>query len=345
MRQALSSGNAILTLTMAAGDRQTKTKRLVNLRELLESSPRGLSVREIAHRTGVHIRTVQRDLHDLEETFDLEVERVGDRYLIRHKQNLRPVAFTLDQAMALYLATRLYLRHSEYANPDGAEALKRLAASMPDSIAEFLLETVEDLQRRPLSTKYREALRTITDAWARRRVVRLSYRSVRSPRPKPVEVEPYFLEPIPSSSSTYLVGYSRTHKDLRVFKLERVQTAQILPETYEIPAGNTPSKLLGTAWGIAFKEGALGEVVNVVLRFDPSVAGRVLESRWHPSERFTKQHDGSVLFEVTLGSTIEILPWIRSWGDAVEVLAPPELRAQVAEEARRTAARYGGGRV
>jgi proteasome accessory factor B len=330
---------------MAAGDGQTKTKRLVKLRDLLAASPGGLSVREIASRTGAHIRTVQRDLRDVEGTFDVEIERVGNRYRIRHEQNLRPVTFTLDQAMALYLATRLYLRHSEYSNPEGAEALRRLAASMPESIAEFVQETVEDLQRRPLNTRYREALRTITDAWARRRVVRLSYRSVRSPRPKPVEVEPYFLEPIPTSSSTYLVGYSRTHKDIRVFKVERVQTAQILAESYEVPDGMTPSKLLGTAWGIAFKEGALGEVVTVVLRFDPSVAGRVLESRWHPSERSRREPDGSVRFEVTLGSTMEILPWIRSWGDAVEVLEPPELRAQVAEEAQRTAARYGVRRV
>lgn len=330
---------------MAAGDGQNKTKRLVKLRELLAASPGGLSVREIAGQTGAHIRTVQRDLRDLEDTFDVEIERVGNRYRIRHEQNLRPVTFTLDQAMALYLATRLYLRHSDYSNPEGAEALRRLAASMPDSIAEFVQETVDDLQRRPLNTKYREALRTITDAWARRRVVRLSYRSVRSPRPKPVEVEPYFLEPIPTSSSTYLVGYSRTHKDIRVFKVERVQTAQILAESYEVPADMTPSKLLGTAWGIAFKEGALGDVVTVVLRFDPSVADRVLESRWHPSERSRREPDGSVRFEVTLGSTMEILPWIRSWGDAVEVLEPPELRAQVAEEAQRTAARYGVRRV
>lgn len=333
----------MLTTTMAAGDGQTKTKRLVRLRDLLSSVPGGLSVREIAERTGAHIRTVQRDLRDLPATFDIEIERSGSRYRIRHEQNLRPVSFTLDQAIALYLAARLYLRHSEYANPEGAEALKRLAATMPDSIAEFVKEAAEDLQRRPLSTKYREALRTITDAWARRRVVRLSYRSVRSTRPKAVEVEPYFLEPVPSSSSTYLVGYSRTHKDIRVFKVERVQSAQILAETYEIPADRTPRRLLGTAWGIAFKEGALGEVVSIVLRFDPSVADRVLESRWHPSERSRKEPDGSVRFEVTLGSTMEILPWIRSWGDAVEVLEPPELRAQVGEEARRTAARYGAG--
>lgn len=329
---------------MAAGV-QSKTKRLLQLRDLLLETPGGLSTSEIAARTDTHIRTVQRDLRDLEDTFGVELERVGNRYRIRHEPSLRPVSFTLDQAVALYLATRLYLRHSEFSNHEGAEAMRRLAAAMPDSIGEFMEQTAADLESRPLSTKYREALHTITDAWARRRVVRLSYQSARSARAKMVEVEPYFLEPVPTSSSTYLVGYSRTHGDVRVFKVERVQSAHIVADTYEIPADMTPQRLLGRAWGIAFKEGALGDVVTVVLRFDPSVARRVMESRWHPSERVRRQPDGSVRFEVTLGSTMEILPWILSWGPAVEVLEPPELRAQVAEEARRTAARYGDCRA
>jgi predicted DNA-binding transcriptional regulator YafY len=34
-------------------------------------------------------------------------------------------------------------------------------------------------------------------------------------------------------------------------------------------------------------------------------------------------------------------PWIRQWGYECEVLSPPELRAEIAEEMRRAAAVYG----
>lgn len=328
---------------MPRAEGQNKTKRLVRLRDLLKTTSPGLSAREIADRTGSHIRTVQRDLAELEDTFGVDLERSGNRYRLRERQQLRPVAFTLNQAVALYLATRLYLRHAEFTDPEAVEALRRLAAAMPESIGAFVQEAANDLDRRPWDTRYARVLQTITDAWARRRVVRLVYRSVRNPRPRPVEVEPYFLEPVQSSSSTYLVGYSRTHQDVRVLKVERVRSAEILAQTYEIPPDMTPRKLLSSAWGIVFKEGAPGDLVTVVLHFDAAVADRLRESTWHPSQRLRDEGDG-IRFEVTLGSTLEILPWIRSWGSAVEVLEPADLREQVAEEARRTATRYEAGR-
>ena len=78
-----------------------------------------------------------------------------------------------------------------------------------------------------------------------------------------------------------------------------------------------------------------------MLRFDPSVAARVRETTWHPSQRLTEEADGSLRFEATVAGTIEIRLWILSWGDTVEVLAPPELRGDVAATHARAAARYG----
>jgi predicted DNA-binding transcriptional regulator YafY len=43
---------------------------------------------------------------------------------------------------------------------------------------------------------------------------------------------------------------------------------------------------------------------------------------------------------VRVAGIIEIRPWILSWGDGVEVLAPSELRASVSDVVRRAAARY-----
>jgi predicted DNA-binding transcriptional regulator YafY len=45
---------------------------------------------------------------------------------------------------------------------------------------------------------------------------------------------------------------------------------------------------------------------------------------------------------VTVAGIIEIRPWILSWGDGVEVLAPDSLRTSVADAVRAAAARYRG---
>jgi proteasome accessory factor B len=68
----------------------------------------------------------------------------------------------------------------------------------------------------------------------------------------------------------------------------------------------------------------------------------VRETTWHPSQRLREEPDGALRFEVTVAGPIEIRLWILSWGDAVEVLEPAGLRADVAATHARAAARYEG---
>jgi proteasome accessory factor B len=78
----------------------------------------------------------------------------------------------------------------------------------------------------------------------------------------------------------------------------------------------------------------------VRLRFDASVAHRVREAVWHRSQELIEHADGGVELTVTVAGTIEIRPWILSWGEAVEVLEPSALREAVAQAVRDAAARY-----
>ena len=77
-----------------------------------------------------------------------------------------------------------------------------------------------------------------------------------------------------------------------------------------------------------------------MLRFSPTVATRVQEATWHASQRVQGEEDGSLTWRATVAGTIEIRLWILSWGDDVEVLEPPELRADVTATMRRSLARY-----
>ena len=67
---------------------------------------------------------------------------------------------------------------------------------------------------------------------------------------------------------------------------------------------------------------------------------RVQESVWHHSQQVEELPDGGVLLAMRVGGIREIKNWVMSWGAEVEVLAPPELRAQVTEDSRRMVAQY-----
>jgi proteasome accessory factor B len=105
-----------------------------------------------------------------------------------------------------------------------------------------------------------------------------------------------------------------------------------------IPDGALAEKALRGAWDII----AAPASTQVVLRFTPSVAARVLETTWHPTQRVETAEDGSLVWRATVAGTIEIRLWILSWGDEVEVLEPHSLRTDVASTHRRAAALHGG---
>jgi hypothetical protein len=73
-------------------------------------------------------------------------------------------------------------------------------------------------------------------------------------------------------------------------------------------------------------------LIDIAIRFEPSVAMRVSETRWHPSQVIEAGADGSLLWRGRVSGLLEIRSWILGWGAAAEVLEPAELRAWVAEQ-------------
>lgn len=315
---------------------ESQASRLVYLRELFLGNPQGFTTRQLAELTGVNIRTIQRDLLRLETELGVALAPDGRRYKAINAGTVGPLHFTLSEARAIYVAVRLFLRYADEADPAAAAALTRLINHLPGSMQEPFRRTVQALQKRPLKPHTVRVLDLITAAWAQQRVLRLKYRSAGREDVREVLLEPYFLDASAAGYATYVIGYSRTHEQIRTFKVERVVEARLTPETFVPRPEIDVQQLLANSWGIMW-----GEDTTVVLRFDPGVAWRVREATWHPSQQLENTEDGGCILRLQVGHTMELAPWIRSWGSSVEVLEPPEFRAQVAEEARRLAARYG----
>lgn len=320
---------------MHAMDLQRRSVRLNRIKELLEGRKNGYTVSELARLTGRTVRTIQRDVHVLESEMGVPLMEEKGRYSLIREERLGPLDLTLQQARALFIATRLFLRYSDEGDPFAAEALRKIASIMPQRVREQVRAAAETVASRAFDADLARHMTTITDAWARQRVLRLSYRSAGRARPREVVIEPYFIEPSAAGFATYLIGYSRTHESMRTFKVERVVSAEMLPQSFEVRADLNIDELLSSAWGIIWGEGK-----SVKLRFAADVAWRVRETRWHPTQLIDDLPDGSVVLTMTVASMMEVGRWVRSWGDRVEVLAPPELRAELREEALRLARLY-----
>jgi proteasome accessory factor B len=154
--------------------------------------------------------------------------------------------------------------------------------------------------------------------------------------PRRSRVHPYLLEASATTRALYLIGFDESRGAVRTFKLQRILELSVSPDTFEPSDPAFVQEGLDRAWGVITDQ----EEVEVELRFDAAIAPLVTETTWHPTEQVTREADGRVLWRARVPGTLEIRRWILQWGAQVEVLAPPELRDEVAETYRKAAARY-----
>jgi len=207
-----------------------RASRLVEIERRLRGSSRGLTVRELAESLGYSTRTIQRDLGVLESELGIPLmEGNGRRWrLMPGTAPIGAVRFTLQEARAVYLATRLLLRNVDESDPDAVASLDKLAEALPPALGVLVRQSADQLRQRPLTPGYTEHLRTLTQAWAESRAVRIRYRSQQSRQARDIVVHPYLLEASPIGAATYLYAHSVAHGELRTFKVDRIEEARLL---------------------------------------------------------------------------------------------------------------------
>jgi predicted DNA-binding transcriptional regulator YafY len=331
----------------ARDDRRSRKRdrlaRLLSVASILYSrgsGEAGVAVGDIAELTGMTTRTIYRDIRALEEELGMPIFQAGrGRYGIEKKYFLPPLRLTLPEAVVLFLASRLIARWSDEYDQAVVSAFTKLADLLPQPIARHVAATMLNVGRADPNEPFTRNFAHVAQAWADGRVVEFDYEPAGAER-RHARVRPYFVEPDSAGRSVYLIGFDETVGAMRTYKVERIRSSTLTPDRYEIPADFDPDRWLAHSWGIWSSDTT--EIADVRLRFDASVAHRVRESIWHRSQRLTELPDGRIEMELTVAGIVEIRPWILSWGDAVEVLAPRELRDVVAAAVRKAAARYPG---
>lgn len=320
--------------------RLTRSLRLTQMQGILFGNLRGFTTRELSRLFAVSQRTIQRDLCSLQD-MGVPLTQHGDRYGILHTYMLPPITFSLQEAMAIFLGSRLILRQTDENNPHIESALKKVANALPQKIAEKLRHSIQALGTKIANPEHVAIFEKVAIAWATQRRLRIRYQSLHRTETREWLLDPYSVEMTSVGYSAYVIGYARhqQRQGLTTFKLDRIKDAELLDETFEIPPGFDLDKLLGSSWGIIWDE----NTIEVKLRFTPDVVRRVKETVWHPSQRVEDLADGGCLMTLRVSNTLEMVPWIRSWGPDVEVLEPLELRHSFANYAMKLAQVYSSG--
>ena len=224
--------------------------RIVQLRDMFYEKPSGYASAELAERLGVTQRSIERDLEALQdEPFRVPLvrERRRWRLMVEHMSKLPPLHLSQQEATALFVAGRLLDQVSDEPNPYIGWSLEALARILPPEVAEEL--------RRVLSPRlgeedspYARVFDVVARAWVARRCVRIRYRAAGREEERETVLQPYWLETSTEEVAAYVIGYASHAGALRVFKLERIQEAELWTTA-------SPCRPGGTRWTCFLRRG------------------------------------------------------------------------------------------
>lgn len=215
--------------------------RLYRLVDLLRQG-RHTTVPELARRLGVSDRTIARDIAFLREQ-DVPVEGVlgrggGVRILVSGQRATPRLDLSDQEVAALWLAVWLTASQGDPAAAEvGHSALEKIEQALPADRRDHLRALarrvlVGDAAARELAASAAPPrpgiLAAVANAFAAERALWISYVDGEG-RPSEREIDPHAL--LVQVPLWYLLAVDRAKSAPRTFRLDRVQRAEVLPET------------------------------------------------------------------------------------------------------------------
>ena len=134
----------------------------------------------------------------------------------------------------------------------------------------------------------------------------------------------------------YLDAWDEGKDALRSFSIDRIRRATVLDErALDVPEAELDDHY-ATAYGIF---GGKADKV-AVLRFTPERARWVADEQWHPQQEGTWLADGSYELRIPYRESRELVMDIMRYGSGVFVLAPNDLREDIASQLRLAVQQY-----
>ena len=322
-------------LDLGGVERLGRIHRLLKLISLLQSG-RNCDTPSLAHELGVSRRTVFRYLEVLRAVgIDFIHDAQAGGYRAKPGSLLRPVDFSLAEALALLLSSR-GVKHS----PEGpsvplleaaAAAALKIESVLPAPVKHYCSDLLNKIIITPAATAKHEHtggfFEMLQRAIYQKRKLKMIYRSFSERQRIETTLSPYNL--VFCQRAWYVVGNSSFHHSVRTFKLLRIYQLKFLDKLYVPDEDFDLDEFFGYAWSMIPE----GRLHRVILRFSPKVAGNVAEVLWHKTQHLEWVKDGSLIFRVTVDGLTEISWWILGYGAEVEVMAPALLRSRLAKTA------------
>jgi len=315
--------------------------RLVKMMELLQTN-RYITVQLLVDKFDVSRRTIHRDLATLQEDYSIKEDgRLPDGqkvWKLTHPDKGEIIKLTVMEMASLYMGKNLF-------NFTRGTQFKKSIDSIFDKLSHRLASNRKKYTTRldskfyctPGSPKNYESmddqLNEIVTGLLEEQKVSIVYR-----RPTQIAendvIHPWTM--VMHNHALYLIAFSETAGKVRTFAVERIQSASWQHgNSFEYPENFNPDEYFSKAFGIT-----VGRPQTIILKVDPLVVDYFRHRLWHRSQIITNESEFGAMVNLSVPITSELLSWLLSFGDKLEVVEPLILRNQMGQMVNRMSNMY-----
>lgn len=282
---------------------------------------------DLAERFEVTVRTIYRDTLALCEAGVPVVSTPGYGYTLAPGYFLPPLMLTPDEAGSLLLGAAFVAEQVDAPYKQAVEtARKKIEKLLPEATHDEVGFLLDSLRFMGLPRRHDPALEARLTVIRQGEVLRLTYHA-RHDEPGTRDVEPHGLVSI--GGLWMLVAYCRTRRDMRHFRLDRIDDLALPGEHFVRRKDFTVRHARPIMEGSDEVRVLVGAAVARWARENCPIG--FIGEETHPA--------GTVMI-FRPRDTRDLLPWLLSWGASLQVLSPPSIRRQLGDTIRAMAGLY-----
>lgn len=304
------------------------------------SNGQALTTQEMAERLAEHddeklvsLRQLQRDLRSIEAAgVPLASRRDGafTRWYIPHQARVcSPLNIHDHELLSLHVLKGALGAFKETSvGADVERLMKKLEKVVPGAV--FMdEEIVSEVSPGQYATAVSEqAMKSIIEAIVDPHWDRVTYRSVQAQTPKTYVVS--FCRLINHAGRLYVAAWHPVYKQYITLAADRIDHVERASDVTDPIHIFDETKYRSGRFGVYD-----GDVADITLRIDASAAEFFTSRVWHPSQTFTHLKNGKVDLTLTAPLSPELVSWVVSWADVLEVRGPKRLKRLCAEKVGR----------
>jgi predicted DNA-binding transcriptional regulator YafY len=212
------------------------TKRLPRLTSILTllQTKKIVTAGELATKFSVSSRTIYRDIKALEQAGVPVLVEEGKGFCLMEGYRIPPVMFTESEANALITAEQLILKNKDSSfvkeYTQAINKIKEVLRTHTKEKANLLSERIV-FRNNPENSSTSNYLVTLQLALTNYNLVKIKYHSTDTNQTTERIIEPFAI--YSTQENWLLIAFCRLRKDFRAFRLDRIQSLNVLTDTFE----------------------------------------------------------------------------------------------------------------